>query len=306
MSEDKTIIANFEQITTMGGSRRDKPSCLVQYSGDQVGKRFSMECNVNIAGRSPQAAIFIDEPSVSRKHAKIFAHNDKVTIEDLGSSNGTFVNDEPVKEKITIQSGDMIRLGTVMLKYFSSSDMDNMVHDKIYRKVTVDAGTGVFNKRYLQDTLKSEFKVSRSYNQDVAVIYYDLDFFKKVNDNYGHEAGDQILKESAQLVRKIIRKQDVLCRLGGEEFVIILPSTNASTAAELAERIRKNMEGYVFNIEQSVPGSSKKTVVPHKQTLSLGVASIVPAMKEAKELLQAADERLYKSKQTGRNKVTAA
>lgn len=305
MSEDKTIIANFEQMTAIGSTRRDKPCCLVQYSGEQIGKRFSVESNVCIAGRSPQAAIFIDEPSVSRKHAKIFAYQDKVTIEDLGSSNGTFVNDQQVTDKVTIQSGDMIRLGTVMLKFFSSSDMDNMVHDKIYRKVTIDAGTGVFNKRYLQDTLKSEFKVSRAYNQDVAIIYYDLDFFKKVNDTYGHEAGDYILKESAQLVRKLIRKQDVLCRLGGEEFVIILPSTGGSTAAELAERIRKNIEEYVFKVEHT-DAHGKKQITSHTQTLSLGVASIEPEMKEVKQLLQVADERLYRSKQTGRNKVTAA
>lgn len=305
MSEDKTIIANFEQMTSIGSTRRDKPCCLVQYSGEQIGKRFSVESNVCIAGRSPQAAIFIDEPSVSRKHAKIFAYQDKVTIEDLGSSNGTFVNDQQVTDKLTIQSGDMIRLGTVMLKFFSSSDMDNMVHDKIYRKVTIDAGTGVFNKRYLQDTLKSEFKVSRAYNQDVAIIYYDLDFFKKVNDTYGHEAGDYILKESAQLVRKLIRKQDVLCRLGGEEFVIILPSTGGSTAAELAERIRKNIEEYVFKVEHT-DAHGKKQIISHTQTLSLGVASIEPEMKEVKQLLQVADERLYRSKQTGRNKVTAA
>ena len=305
MAEDKTIIANFDQLSSISTTRRDKPSCLVQYSGEQIGKRFSMECNVSIAGRSPQAAIYIDEPSVSRKHAKIFTHQDKVTIEDLGSSNGTFVNDQQITEKVTIQSGDMIRLGTVMLKFFSSSDMDNMVHDKIYRKVTIDAGTGVFNKRYLQDTLKSEFKVSKSYNQEVAVIYYDLDFFKKVNDTHGHEAGDQILKESAQLVRKLIRKQDILCRLGGEEFVIILPSTGGDTAAELAERIRKNVEQHVFKIEQK--GADGNTVVvKHQQTLSLGVASIDSKMTEVKDLLQTADERLYTSKQTGRNKVTAA
>ncbi|MCY4443296.1 MAG: GGDEF domain-containing protein [Proteobacteria bacterium] len=305
MAEDKTIIGNFEQMSSIGSTRRNKASCLVQYNGEQLGKRFSMEKNINIAGRSPQASLFIDEPSVSRRHAKFFVNQETATIEDLGSSNGSFINDKPVDKKCVIQNGDMIRLGAVLFKFFSSADMDNMVHDKIYRMVTIDAGTGVFNKKYLQDTLKSEFRVAQTYNQDIAVIYYDLDFFKKVNDNYGHEAGDLILKESAQLVKSTLRKQDVLCRYGGEEFVIILPETNAKIATELAERVRSRVENHVFKVDQRQPDGSTKTLAL-QQTLSIGVAGLSSEMKAAKDLLEIADSRLYTSKQTGRNKVTAA
>lgn len=304
MSGDETIIASFNQGSTTQNTQNAVVSCLVQYNGDQMGKRFSVEKNVSIAGRSPEATIFIDEPSVSRMHAKIFSSVGKVTIEDLGSSNGTFLNDDPVKKKSTIKDGDMIRLGAIILKFFSSTNMENLIHDKIYRMVTVDAGTGVYNKRYLQNTLNSEFKVARTYNQDISVIYYDLDFFKKVNDTYGHEAGDIILKESAQLVKNLIRKQDMLCRFGGEEFVIILPSTSEKVATELAERIRKSLESHIFKFPQQ--SASGKSIVSHKQTISMGVAGINRKMKEAKHLLEIADKRLYQSKQTGRNKVTAA
>lgn len=306
MSEDQTIIGNFNMLSSAGDtSVKNKKSCLVQYNGDQLGKRFSMEQSVNIAGRSPETSIFIDESSVSRRHAKIFIGSDHATIEDLGSSNGTFVNNAPIKAARILKDGDMIRLGAILFKYFSSTNIDNLVHDKIYRMVTMDPGTGVFNRRYLQDTLKSEFKISRVYNQDISVIYYDLDFFKKVNDTYGHKAGDQILKESAQLIRNIIRRQDMLCRLGGEEFVIILPSTHIHIATELAERIRKTMEKHVFVLEiAKSDGTAQK--VEHQQTLSLGVASLVPTMEDPKSLLEIADERLYQSKSSGRNKVTAA
>ena len=279
-------------------------SCLVQYNGDQMGKRFSVEKNVSIAGRSPEATIFIDEPSVSRMHAKIFSSVGKVTIEDLGSSNGTFLNDDPVKKKSTIKDGDMIRLGAIILKFFSSTNMENLIHDKIYRMVTVDVGTGAYNKRHLQSTINSEFKVARTYNQDISVIYYDLDFFKKVNDTYGHEAGDMILKESAHLVKTLIRKQDVLCRFGGEEFVIILPATSEKVATDLAERIRQSLENHLFKIPQKT--ASGNTIVKHQQTISMGVAGIHEHIKDAKALMEIADKRLYQSKQTGRNKVTAA
>ena len=303
MSGDETIIASFNQASGLHkSSRQATSSCLVQYNGDQLGKRFSIDQKVSIAGRSPEATIFIDDPSVSRMHAKLFFSQASTTIEDLGSSNGTFLNDKPVQVKSSIKNGDMIRLGAVLFKYFSSSNVDNLVHDQIYKMVTIDPGTGVFNKRYLQDTIKSEFKISRTYNQDISVIYYDLDFFKKVNDTYGHDAGDHILKESAHLVRTLIRKQDILCRFGGEEFIIILPSTSEKVAIELAERIRTSIESHIFQITQSTPQGS--TVVQHKQTLSLGVAGINPQIKNAQKLLEVADNRLYQSKQTGRNKVT--
>lgn len=304
MSGDETIIASFNQSSISQNTQKAAVCCLVQYNGDQMGKRFSVEKNMNIAGRSPEASIFIDEPSVSRMHAKIFSSVGKITIEDLGSSNGTFINDEAVKQKSTLKDGDMIRLGAIILKFFSSTNMDNLIHDKIYRLVTIDVGTGVYNKRHLQNTISSEFKVARTYNQDISVIYYDLDFFKSVNDTYGHDAGDQILKESAHLVKTLIRKQDILCRFGGEEFVIILPSTSEKVATDLAERIRQSLENHVFKIPQSQ--QSGQAIVKHQQTISMGVAGINADIKSAKELLEKADRRLYHSKQTGRNKVTAA
>ncbi|MCY4380097.1 MAG: GGDEF domain-containing protein [Proteobacteria bacterium] len=306
MAGDETIItSSYSMGSGQHSSSKFNPCCLVQYNGDQLGKRFSVGKNISIAGRSPEATIFIDEPSVSRMHAKFFSSSEgKVTIEDLGSSNGTFLNDKPVKQKSPINNGDMIRLGAVLFKFFSSSNMDNLVHDKIYKMVTVDSGTGAFNKKYLQDTLSSEFKVAKTYNQDIAIIYYDLDFFKKVNDTYGHEAGDIILKQSVEHVNKLIRTQDVLCRFGGEEFVIILPSTSESTATELAERIRSSMAKKIFEIPQKTPKG--RTIVPLKQTISLGVAGLRREMNDVRELLEIADNRLYLSKKNGRNRVTAA
>ena len=306
MSEDKTIIASFDQVSAFKTeARRNQPSCLVQYNGEHLGKRFAVDKNINIAGRSPQAAIFIDEPSVSRKHAKIFSVNDQVTIEDLSSSNGTYINDQKIQQKTVINNGDMVRLGAILLKFFSASNMDNIVHDKIYQMVTIDPGTGVYNKRYLQDTIKSEFKLSKSYHQDLSIIYYDLDFFKKVNDNLGHEAGDQVLKESAQIVKSQLRKQDILCRFGGEEFIIILPATKEKLAMQVAEKIRAFIERHTFLIKQKATNGELKTI-KHKQTVSLGVAGLTTEIKNPENLLSIADSRLYKSKHTGRNKVTAA
>jgi diguanylate cyclase (GGDEF)-like protein len=244
----------------------------------------------------------IQEASVSRQHAQFVLIGDQVAVEDLGSSNGTFLNDAPVKQQTPMKDGDIVRLGTVLLKFFAHDNVDSVMHDKIYQMATIDAGTKIFNKQYLLDALESEFKYSVTYNRELSIIYYDLDKFKPVNDTYGHNAGDYILRESAALVKAAVRKDDILGRFGGEEFVIVLPNTNKSTAAELAERIRQKHEAHGFVIDFNDGGQIKK--VNHTQTISLGVEQLHPELKTPKDLLEAADKKLYHSKSTGRNKVT--
>ena len=159
---------------------------------------------------------------------------------------------------------------------------------------TIDGGTQTFNKQYLLESLDSEFQFSKTYGRPLSVIYFDLDHFKKVNDTYGHNAGDFILSELSKLVKSIVRKDDIFCRFGGEEFVILLPNTDARTAYDSAERIRKTVEENIFNTE----GHSLK------QTVSLGVSQLQPSMNTPKDFLEDADKKLYQSKQNGRNQVT--
>ena len=124
-----------------------------------------------------------------------------------------------------------------------------------------------------------------------------------MNDTYGHGGGDVVLKESANLVKGCIRKDDVLGRYGGEEFVIVLPNTDQKTAAELAERIRHTIETHVFQIEVESSNGGRK-IISHKQTFSLGVSQFVPEMANFEMLLESADKKLYASKQGGRNRIT--
>jgi diguanylate cyclase (GGDEF)-like protein len=301
MSEEKTIIAESPSLTILQGSKR-KNACVVQYSGAKLGKRYPLNEPINVIGRSPGVQIIINEASVSRQHARLVLIGDNVVVEDMGSSNGTFVNDVKTDGQGPLKDGDIIRLGTVLLKFFAHDNVDSVMHDKIYRMATIDAGTQIFNKQYLLDALDSEFKFSRTYGRDLSIIYYDLDHFKPVNDNYGHNAGDFILKESAALVKSAVRKDDILGRFGGEEFVIILPNTEARTAAELAERIRHKHETHSFLIE--VEKNGERTRVSHRQTISMGVSQLKTPIANPKEFLEAADKKLYVSKQTGRNKVT--
>ncbi len=293
MSDDKTIIAEPIGLTVFNAPK-GKRACLVQYNGASLGKRYILDEPEVIAGRSPETGIVINEQSVSRQHARFLQIGDKVEVEDLGTTNGTFVNDVKVDERSQLRDGDIIRLGTVLLKFYAHNNIDNVFHDKIYRMATIDTGTQIFNKKYLLESLESEFKFSRAYNRPLSLIYYDLDHFKKVNDVYGHNAGDYILKETARITGLAIRKDDVFARFGGEEFCIILPGTEAKTAADLAERIRQAVEAHEFCFDDKVM----------KQTVSLGVTQLDSSMSSPKEFLESADQKLYRSKKEGRNRVT--
>ncbi len=301
MSDDKTIIAENPALTVLQAGKR-KNACVVQYNGAKLGKRYPLIDQSNVIGRAPESQIVINETSVSRKHARLVVSGDNVLVEDLGSSNGTFINDIKVEGQVTLKDGDMIRLGAILLKFYAHDNVESVVHDKIYQMATIDVGTKIFNKQYLLDTLDSEFKYSRTYGRDLSIIYYDLDHFKPVNDTYGHNAGDFILRESAQLVKAAVRKDDILGRFGGEEFVIILPNTDAKTAQDLAERIRQKHESYMFPIEYEKDGT--KQIVSHRQTISMGISQLKSQHQSAKDLLEAADQKLYTSKHTGRNRVT--
>ena len=294
MSDDKTIIAEFG---TFQPPKR-KAACLIQYNGANLGKRYQLGEQKTVVGRTPESHLFVNEASVSRQHAAISPGTAGFEIEDLGSSNGTFINDAKVAARTMLKDGDMIRLGTILFRYFATDNPESIMADKIYRMATIDAGTDIFNKKYLLDALESEMKFARQYQRPLSIIYYDLDHFKKVNDTLGHNGGDVVLRETATVCKATMRKKDVLGRYGGEEFVIVLPDTDQKVAAELAERLRVSIMNHVFKI--NLDGKT----VEHKQTMSLGVSQMTPDMQTIESFLESADKKLYQSKQTGRNKVT--
>lgn len=300
-TDDKTIIADPGNLTVFNPGNRSR-ACLVQYSGAKLGRRYQLDESEVIIGRSPSATICIAEQSVSRQQAVLRQVGQDFEIEDLGSSNGTFVNDQRITTKVKLRDSDLVRLGTIVLKYFAHDNIDGMIQDKIYRMATIDAGTQIFNKQYITEALTAEVRAAQVSDQSLSILYFDLDHFKKVNDNYGHSAGDRVLKECAGLAKGAIRKEDILGRFGGEEFVVILPQTSLKTAADLAERIRVAVSSHTFNFSADKQGNPQD--IKHVQTVSLGVAQWSTAMRSAKDLLELADRKLYESKNGGRNRVT--
>jgi len=157
----------------------------------------------------------------------------------------------------------------------------------------VDGLTQIHNKRYLFEALEKELIRARRYERELSLIIFDIDFFKRINDQFGHLAGDYVLRELARVVQDRIRRDEVFARYGGEEFVIVLPETGLNGALALAENLRQRVgsHGFVFQAER----------IP--VTISMGCAQLVKEDKAATDLIQRADEKLYEAKRGGRNRV---
>lgn len=294
MADDPTTrVTQTDQRAFRRPMARKRP-CLIQYTGDALGRRFLVDDQEVTMGRAPGNGFVILDDSVSRSHVKCRIVGDAVEIEDINSRNGTFVNDVRIDGTCVLRNGDIVRLGSVLFKFFEYDNIEHAFHDKIYRLATVDVATDTFNKNYLIQSLESEFAYCRAYGRPLAVIYYDLDYFKKVNDDHGHGCGDFILRETCSIAKSCVRKDDIVGRLGGEEFLVVLPNADGMMGVELAERIRTSVESHPFAFEGKAL----------RQTVSMGVAQARRDMEHYLALLNEADRRLYESKRSGRNRVT--
>lgn len=171
-----------------------------------------------------------------------------------------------------------------------------MMSRELMRLATTDALTGIFNRRKFFEELEREWSRARRHSHPLSLIMFDVDFFKAVNDTYGHAVGDEVLRCMVRETGGLLRSEDIFCRLGGEEFGILLPEINLEGARALAERIRKALE------EMSI--ESLEGVV--RCTVSLGVASARLAQESIDRALKRADDALYEAKRTGRNRVEVA
>lgn len=273
-------------------ARQRQQACLVVIYGRDLGKKYQVDARSLVIGRSSKSDIPLDGDSVSRSHCKVYESPHGVAIRDLGSTNGTFVNDEQVHEG-ALHDGDIVKVGRWILKFLSGSNVEHAYHEEIYRLTTVDGLTQVYNKRYLTDVLGREASRAKRYARPLSLIMFDIDHFKNVNDAYGHVAGDYVLKQLAGAVSKRIRREDTLARYGGEEFAIVLPELDIDSARKFAKKVHELVQLTVFKFgEQRMP-----------VTISVGVASASDTVETADDLIKAADECLYEAKRQGRDRV---
>ena len=235
----------------------------------------------------------INDDSVSRHHAEIRLTNQGPVILDLDSTNGITVNGTSVRAH-HLSSGDCVQLGSHVYRFLADDDLESQYHATVYSMMTRDGLTGAYNKRYLEETLDREVARCKRHERPIAVIMIDVDNFKAVNDTYGHLIGDQVLKEIAERLQTLLRKDDVLARFGGEEFAVLMVEANMEHASDIAERCRVAIA--------DTPVQTTAGEVP--VTISLGLAAPNPSdLGRSDELVIEADERLYEAKRAGRNRV---
>ncbi len=278
---------------------------LLIKKGQEFIKVYSMNKSEIYIGRHPANDIVLDDPLISRKHCRIFLKDEKLFVEDLNSTNGTFLNGKRVKTA-ELNEEDEIQIGIYnviltrkrihidestrqifdiekRLSYLLKEERERILH--LQEMAMRDELTGLYTRR----TLYQKFKEFLSKAEKIFIFFIDIDDFKKFNDEYGHSAGDLLLVFVARILRKIEDKGFVF-RWGGEEFLIILPDVEKKEAREIAEEIK-----------EEIKNKSEKQI-RKKVTVSIGI-SFCENVDEIEEKIKIADKAMYLSKRKGKDRV---
>lgn len=265
---------------------------LVVIYGPDMGKRVPIGSDPIEIGRADDCGLTIEQESVSRRHSLVTFVDGAHFIEDLGSTNGTIVNEITVK-KVPLRSGDRLKIGRTIIKYMAGNDIEARYHEEIYLLMMTDALTQAYNHRYFEEAAEREVARSLRYGRPLSLVLFDIDHFKDVNDRFGHLAGDSALRLLALTIKPCIREHDIFARTGGEEFGLILPEVTLANARVVAEKLR-----LVVGQGRFLVNGGEITM-----TMSAGCAEISEKIRSHEALYQAADKALYMAKNEGRNCV---
>ena len=284
------------RVTKISVAKIKAPSeaCLVQIYGPDLGKKYPLkDPNDFTIGREDGNDIVVPLDNVSRKHCRFQAKGDKIFVNDLGSTNGTMLNDEEVKKETALRNNDLVKVGGAIFKFLYGGNVEALYYEEVYRMAIVDGLTQIFNKRYFMEFLEREMARCHRYARALSLIMFDIDHFKRINDDNGHLAGDHVLHELAAICKQRVRKEECLARYGGEEFAVVLPESGPDKVRVFAEKILRLVSDHTFEFED------RKIPV----TISIGVADMSADITEPSQFIKAADTRLYQAKHEGRNRV---
>ena len=266
---------------------------LVAYAGAALGRVFPLGVGLVIVGRAPDSGIALLDGEVSRNHARIRVEEGRVQVEDLGSTNGTRVNGELIRGSADLRAGDRLSIGGHVLKLVFLDPLERAFHETLRDLSTKDPLTGLANRGSILAEFQNRFGLSLRYDRPLSVVVCDVDHFKQVNDTYGHGTGDFVLQVFGERLLGTLRGADLAGRIGGEEFLIILPETGRSGSRPFAERLRKA----IASTPITLPSGAISV------TCSLGIAERTATDLEAGQLLARADAALYKAKSSGRDRA---
>ncbi len=281
-----------QRLRVVAGEPNMRPGArLVVIHGANLGKTVELIDKPVTIGRAPVCSMQIEHRSVSRLHCEVWPEGDRFFVRDLGSTNSTMINDGPI-ELSELKDGDQIKIGEIVIKFLRRESLEDRYLQAMVELATVDSLTQLPNRRVWREALESE--VARaSQGVPLALAFVDLDHFKRINDELGHLAGDEVLKAVAQEIRQTVRGGQVAGRLGGEEFAVLLPNMPLASAVRFAETLRAGVEGLRVTLATGV----------RRITTSVGVVQWQPGMQTSADFMRAADAELFRAKAEGRNKV---
>jgi two-component system, cell cycle response regulator len=292
--DERTALVSLSELRSSARKLSKDRHLLVRVKGAELGRVARLIPEHFRIGRSQDCELWLGDDGVSRKHAQIVQEGAGHVIEDQGSANGTFVQGQRVSRQL-LRDGDVVQFGpTAVFRYTVTDESQEALLQQLYDASVTDALTGAHNREYFDTQLRSELSFARRHKAEVSLAFFDVDHFKRVNDTFGHQAGDAVLVALANAISVMIRNEDVFARYGGEEFAVILRGIDGAGAHTVGERLRERVEAV------RVPFEGKVLTV----TVSVGCSSFADLEDKTPEaLVSTADRRLYAAKHAGRNRV---
>ena len=290
---DKTVIIDYKSLV-----QTDVPRpYLVVYIGNDSGRRHMLKKGFMTIGRSPKADIVIEDDRISRIHCIIEWLGDTITIEDKGSTNGTFLDSRKISRAI-LQAGVPLQLGHSIMKIEYKSEAEIQSEENLLHKASFDALTGIFNRHHFIKLASMEMTYASRHKLPLGVILMDIDNFKHINDTYGHQNGDSVLTQFANTVIEEKRTEDLFARYGGDEFILLPRGEVTKEDIQVqCERIRRAVESCTFYFDETSV----------RMTISLGFHLMKVESRDVEkilfDLIQKADQALYLAKEKGRNRT---
>jgi two-component system cell cycle response regulator len=292
-SDDRTAIVSLKELKAPRKQSKDR-HLLVRVRGAELGRVTLLSPERVRVGRSQDSELWLSDDGVSRRHATLYREGNSYVVADEGSANGTFVAGVKV-DRHELKDGDVIQFGpTAVFRYTLSDESQEALLRQLYDASVTDALTGAHNREHFDTQLRAELSYARRHHTDVSLVIFDADHFKKVNDTYGHQTGDAVLIQIADVVRGTVRNEDVFARYGGEEFALVLRGIDIEGCGAVADRLRERIAALQIKTDRG----------PLNVTVSAGCSSLLTTEAKTPEgMIAVADRRLYGAKHAGRNRV---
>ncbi len=270
----------------LGVEREPVGAFLTVLRGVNMGMTFLLG-ETAVVGRSSQADIQLWDHAVSRQHCRLEREGGTYILTDLGSLNGTYINGQRVTCRV-LADRDRVQVGNSLLQFAYYDRLEEAFFSRMAAAALYDPLTGLHNRRFFLEHLEREIPFALRHRLPLHLLYLDLDNFKLINDRWGHLAGDQALIQVAQQLQAQVRQEDLLARMGGDEFALLVRGIPDSQILQLAGRLQQAVQS--LPLQGGIP-----------LTCSIGVASLLrlPAETSAQSFLAAADQALYQAKRQG-------